>query len=68
MAKEKILYQEKYKKGSMFVDQDLLPEIKHAGSPKVESAELKEASVVEIDGRKYVSHTLRVLMPKEDFD
>lgn len=64
MAKEKVTYQEKYRKGSRMVRQALLPErLPYMQDGwRISSIEMRSAGEVEIDGKKYEFQDLHVLL------
>lgn len=67
MAKEKTLYQERYRKGSLFVDEDKLPTMHHVPDGiDVESVEVKEAGVLDVGGERREYQVLHVVLKESN--
>lgn len=66
-AKQKVTYQQKYRKGSMVVKQDCLPRLRHLGNQFiVKSCEVVSAGVIEVDGQRMEFQDLRVIVKESE--
>lgn len=67
MEKQKVVYQEKYRKQAMMVKHDRLPRIRHIGSEFiVKSCEITSAGSILVDGIKYEFQDLRVIVKQSE--
>lgn len=68
VAKEKLIYKEGYQKGSMMLRKDCLPRLRNLPeSMVVDSAEIKEAGVIERDGKRMEYQVIRVVLRDLEF-